>query len=241
MMMSKERRGLTRTMIGKAIELRNSIPWANPSQIMLLDDPRRPGAKKVRPAARNVIIAILSVAVVGETVYLLRRQTPEVFEVVAAAPEARPLVPGENTRAPAPSKPTPAAAPEAKAEAPPPPPPKQTEPVPQPAPVKSPAAAKPPSAAPPPAKAAVAPAQPAGKPANGNGTLVVVTRHAGKPLNGAIVRINGVSLGPTPVNATVIPGVYTVKVDLAGFKVEKRPGVEVWSSKKVVVTVDLSK
>src|SRR4051812_5886318 len=87
MMMSKERRGLTRTMIGKAIELRNSIPWANPSQIMLLDDPRRPGAKKVRPAARNVIIAILSVAVVGETVYLLRRQTPEVFEVVAAAPE----------------------------------------------------------------------------------------------------------------------------------------------------------
>src|SRR5205823_2601390 len=107
MMLSKDRRGLTRTLIGKAVELRNSIPWANPSAIMLLDDPRRPGKKKVRPVA-GVVIAVLSVAVVVETIYLLTRHDPApvVLEVATSTPEVK----TENVakaNAPAP-KPTPA-------------------------------------------------------------------------------------------------------------------------------------
>jgi hypothetical protein len=208
MMLSKERKGLSKTLIGKAIELRNSIPWANPSAIVLLDDPRRPGKKKVRPWARWAVIA-LSVALAGETVYVLTRKN-EVYEVVTAPPDTKPI-----------------AKPVVKAEA--------TPPAPAPKPVEKP---PPPKAEPPPVKAA-APAPPAAKQANG--TLVVNARHAGKAVTGAMVRINGVSLWTTPVNATVLPGVYTVKIDKAGFGSEKRAGVEVKAAKKVVLTVDLKK
>lgn len=210
----KQKQPLTRTLIGKAVELRNSIPWANPSAVMLLDDPRRPGKRKVRPAARNVVIAVLALGIAGETAYLLTRpEKAPVFEVVIAPPETKPLA---EVKPPKPKE----AAPPPLVEA-----PKPKEPPPPPM-VQAPAPAPP------------KPAKPA-KPANG--TLVVTTRHSGKPVTGAVVRINGVNLGPTPVNSEVIPGIYTVKVEKPGFKTEKRPSVEVRAAKKQVLVVDLKK
>lgn len=242
MVLSKERRGLTKTLIGKAVELRNSIPWANPSQIVLLEDPRRPGKKKVRPVAR-IVIALLVLGLAAETLYLFTRPPTEVFEVVAAPPETRPTEPRvaqarrdeprvEEKKAEEPRA-VEKKVEEKKGDAPHPvvaAPPKSTAPAA--APAKS---APPPAKTPAPAKAAATPAP------KGPGTLVVVTRHQGKPVTGATVRINGVSLGQTPVNTAVQPGVYTVKVDKPGFKVEKRADVAVTSSKKSVVTVDLKK
>lgn len=204
MLLSKERRGLTRTLIGKAIELRNSIPWANPSQILLLDDPGWPGRKKVRPVA-GVVIGVLSVALAAETLYLLTRRDPppHVIEVATSPPQ---ITSAEKT----PEKPEPIA---------------KTDPP----------APKPPPPAP---KAAAAPAPPA---KIAKGTLVVITRHSGKQLTGASVRINGVSLGATPIKTAVRPGVYTLKVEKPGFKSEKRTHLRVRSSKKQVVMVDLKK
>src|SRR4051812_46952573 len=54
-------------MIGRAIELRQSIPWANASAVWMVDDPNRPGEMKVRPGARNglVLLLLFAVAVAG--------------------------------------------------------------------------------------------------------------------------------------------------------------------------------
>lgn len=53
------RKGLTRTMIGRAIELRESIPWASASAVMLVDD----GSGKKRLRVGRVLA--LSVALVA--------------------------------------------------------------------------------------------------------------------------------------------------------------------------------
>jgi hypothetical protein len=219
--LSKERRGLTKTLIGKAIELRQSIPWANPSQIVLLDDPRRPGKKKVRSGARNVFVLMLLGAVATGAFYVWRNPAAEpkhidVYQVTMAEPETKPLQP------PKPAAPAPAPAPT----------PKPAEPAPV-------AKAAPPSPPPAPASAPALATEPPGKAPPG--TLVVLAMYKGKPIKDASVHINGVTLGVTPVKAAVVPGRYTVKVDHAGFKSEKRPDVDVRSGKTQAITVELKK
>src|SRR5262249_49493188 len=108
-----------------------------------------------------------------------------------------------------------------------------------PAPAPTPAPAPAPTPAPAPAPAPASVAEPLGKPPPG--TLVVLAMYKGKPIKDAAVHINGVNLGVTPVKAAVVPGRYTVKVDHAGFKSEKRPDVDVRSGKTQAITVELKK
>lgn len=56
------KRGLTRTMIGKAVELRESIPWASASAVILVDDGA--GRKKLR-VGRTIALSVVLIAVVG--------------------------------------------------------------------------------------------------------------------------------------------------------------------------------
>src|SRR6185295_5272135 len=81
--LSKYRLHLSRTLIAKAVELRNSIPWASASQVILLEDPKRPGVKKLRTAARNVGLALI--AAVGLYAWRYVGRDPVlVLEVTAA-------------------------------------------------------------------------------------------------------------------------------------------------------------
>jgi outer membrane biosynthesis protein TonB len=238
--LSKERRGLTKTLIGKAVELRQSIPWANPSQILLLEDPKRPGKKKVRSGARNAFVVMLLLTVGGGAFYEWRYprevKQVDVYEVVVAPPETKPI------EAPKPPVEEKTVAEPAAAEKPAPPESKpavaeKPAPVPAPKPVVAEKPAEKPAPAPKPA--AAAPQPPAGKPPPG--TLVVVATTKGKPLKDASVHLNGVSLGNTPVKAAVVPGKYTVKIEHAGFKAEKRADVEVRPGKTLTVAVELKK
>jgi hypothetical protein len=205
MVLAKDRRGLTKTLIGKAVELRNSIPWANPSMFVLLEDPKKPGKKTVRPGARNFFVVLLLIAVAVGGVYVWQRphepqQHIDVFEVIVPPPEIKPLAP--PPKAVAVEKPAPAPEP-------PPPPP------------------------------AAAPAKPAAKIATGK--LLVTATFKGKPVKDAVVRINGVNLGNTPVSAPVAAGRYTVKIDRAGFKSEKRPDVDIRAGKTRALNFELKK
>jgi hypothetical protein len=257
--LSKERRGLTRTLIGKAIELRQSIPWANPSAVLLLADPKRPGKMRVRPSARNVLIAFLLAIIAGGAAYIWRHPTEQVdvYEVVIAPPVTKPLDPPQTEAAPiAEEKPAPApestkpAAVVTETSAPPPAKAPESPSVPKPASPSKPASAQKPVPTAPAPKTAAAPAAPKAAPPPPPvvpagklppGTLVVLAMCKGKPVKDAAVHIDGVSLGNTPVKAAVLPGKYTVKVEHAGFKIEKRPDIEVRPGKTQTVTVELKK
>jgi hypothetical protein len=198
-------RGLTRTLIGKAIELRDSIPWATASAVVMVRD--EGGKPKPRPKGIAVVGSAVAVLALGG--YFLFRSPPKKAEpVVAVSPPP-----------PAPEPPSPTPEPKAPAVAS--------------APAKAPVA-KPSVPEPPPAKATAM--APVSKP----GTLVVKAAYRGKPV-AARVKVNGEAKGMTPLTVALAPSKYTLTVESAGFKREKRTGVQVVAGRKAMLAVDLKK
>jgi hypothetical protein len=114
-----KQKSLTRTLIGKALDLRSSIPWASASAVILVEDTR--GRKKVRPAGLLSVLVVLG-AIVGGAWFLFKGmdeapgkpepvvQAPpvDVPPVVRTAPPAKPVSPATVKRS------VPAVAPAAK-------------------------------------------------------------------------------------------------------------------------------
>jgi hypothetical protein len=87
-------KGLTRTLIGKAIELRDSIPWATASAVVMVRDAE--GKQKPRPKGIASMAAAAAILAVGG--YFLFRSPPKRVEAVAAA-----VTPPPSEVAPAPA------------------------------------------------------------------------------------------------------------------------------------------
>jgi hypothetical protein len=99
-------KGLTRTLIGKAIELRDSIPWASASAVVMVRDPE--GKTKARPKGIAIVGAAAAVIAVGG--YFVFRSPPKKAEPVVAvatppppAAEPTPPAPIQLAAAPAPA------------------------------------------------------------------------------------------------------------------------------------------
>jgi hypothetical protein len=119
-------RGLTRTLIGKAVELRDSIPWATASAVVMVRD--EGGKPKPRPKGIAVVGGAVAVLAVGG--YFLFRSPPKKAEpVVAVAPPPAPEPPSPMPEPKAPAiASAPAKAPAAKPSLPEPPPAKAMAP-----------------------------------------------------------------------------------------------------------------
>src|SRR5579871_3543523 len=183
-----KRKGLTKTLIGKAVELRDSIPWASASAVVVLRDPD--GKRRARPGGVLGTLVVVAVLIGGG--YALSRSKP----TAPAGPQPVPPAPMAS-EPPAPLAlpplaplPSPAPPATAKAEAPPRPEPPVAKP------------ASPPPASPPAAK--------------GTGTLVVKVAFKGKAVP-AKVMVNGENKGNAPVTLALAPSKYTLTVEKSGY------------------------
>ncbi|HEX4622665.1 MAG TPA: zinc ribbon domain-containing protein, partial [Myxococcaceae bacterium] len=98
-------RGLTRTLIGKAIELRDSIPWATASAVVMVRDE----GGKPKPRPKGIAGVALGFALFALGAYFLFRSPSKPAEPVVA--EARPpSSPAKPESPPAPETQPPAVA-----------------------------------------------------------------------------------------------------------------------------------
>jgi hypothetical protein len=207
-------RGLTRTLIGKAVELRDSIPWATASAVVMVRD--EGGKPKPRPKGIAGVVLGFALFVLG-AYFLFRSPSKPAEPVVAEASPPPSASKPEPPPAPEPQPPAVAAAPARSAPA------KQEAPAPAKVAAKS-------SAPEPPTKA------PAGK----SGTLVVRAAYRGKPVV-ARVKVNGEAKGMTPLTVALAPSKYTLTLESTGFRREKRTDVQVVAGRKAMLAVDLRK
>jgi hypothetical protein len=167
------KKSLTRTLIGKAVELRTQIPWASASAVILIEDTK--GNKRVRPLGL-VILTVLVAGIVGGCYFGVRwlqtRSTP--------GPRVTAITSSDTDIS------SQAEEPQAK------------------------------------------------------GTLAVNATHQGKTV-AAKVRVNGDLKGTTPLRTSLPPGKYTLKIERAGLRTEKRVNVEVVSGRTSSLRVDLNK
>lgn len=166
-----KKKSLTRTLIGKAVELRTSIPWASASAVIILEDSQ--GRKKVRPFGVAILGAVV-LLIVGACYlgvrWLETRATP--------GPRVTAITTGDVGIS-----------------------------------VSD---------------------EPAEK-----GFLAVNASHEGKPVS-AKVRVNGELKGTTPLKTALPPGKYTLKIEKAGLRTEKRVDVEVVSGRTNALQVTLA-
>lgn len=206
-----KKRNLTKTLIGKAIELRNSIPWANPSQVVMLRDDE--GHRRARPGGIAGVGAVLLVVVGVIWLAMRKPHSVEKKEAEAVAEETEKET-KEAKAPPAPSK----EEPPAKA---------ATTDIPPPHPTIIP---------PPPPPMPATP-----KPDKKTGTLAITASYKGKAVAGAKVVVNGENKGVTPITVALPPSKYTLVIEKSGFKREKRSGVLIQAGRKATLKVAMQK
>ena len=84
-----KKQGLTRTMIGKALELRDAIPWASASAVIMVDDGR--GKKKPRLLGLLAIAAVVALLATGGWFLLRAAPRPIASNLPVTEAEKRPL------------------------------------------------------------------------------------------------------------------------------------------------------